>query len=230
MSEEKYQYTEDDIKSWSPSEWWAHRIARDAKINLIYVIIGYLLEFWGGHEPSPLGVEGFGKDEYSKALVFKNLCSLYLLSINESDDVELTDFVVKSEKIAAILKTYYPKRIAETRMFTLSPDDDLFKFPWEWKGYSSEIYNYLQYSFLIGVFYRRRIKGDNRIIFAGTKSKKAGWAIDFLRNFQGFGDDEMTVRYLFNHVPDSASIYLSENNLLWSLIDKFVEDNDLLQE
>ncbi len=230
MSEEKNQYNEDSIKSWSLSEWWAHRIARDAKINLIYVIIGYLREHWGGYEPSPPHIERFMEAEHPQAVVFKNLCSLYLASIHESNDVELEVLDVRSAKISAVLQTYYSQQIGETRLFTLSDEDDLFKFPWESKGYSGEIYNYLQYSYLIGIFFSRRIKGDNRIIFAGTQSKKAEWAIDFLRNFQCFGDDEMTVKYLFNHVPDSTSIYLSENSLLWSLIDKFVEDNNLLQE
>lgn len=226
---DKKEHSIEEIKSVSAEEFIKLRLLDVARINYAYVILGFIEEFWGGYEPSTLGVERIAEQEPAKKAIFKNLCIKYLHTINEEFDVEVNNFGVSSEKVSDRLKQFYSKKIEGTRMFAISEEDDLFKKSNSKDHSINEMFNHNQYSYILGVILRHRVKDTNRIAFAGPDSHKAKRVLSFLRNFYAFGDKKMTVEYTLQHVPGSTSIYLSLDNQIWGVVEGFVDENNLLE-
>ena len=231
MSESKKEYNLDDIQALTKSEWFQKRLFEEVKIDLIYVIIGYLQEYMGGYSTDEEVVDGFFVNELEKAKVFEKICVAYLHLKGSENDVVFAQNEegfswVKSKTICAELTKHYEKAHPDHGSSSLRKDDGLFMSPENVRKNFGGQFNHLQYSFLIGVFLRNEmvIEDQRRVVFANA-GHKAQLTVEFIRNFDAFGSggsDALHVQYYFN-VPFMTHIALADENPFWKEIDGFVE-------
>lgn len=212
-------FSEEDIKSLTPREWFNSRIVEKAEIDLLYVIIGALDEFWGGYNLHNEVVRNFSQEESETALVFKRICETWLLKNDLPNDVELQlheqgSSTIISKNICAELKKHYSKPLNGSKCFLMPDEHNLFRLE-----NKNEEYSYRQYSFLIGVVMVARANDKPLLTVCGERKFEA--TLKFIRNFDCFGGTELTVKYLFRHSPGCSQILLEEDNLLWEITNNF---------
>lgn len=162
----KKEYNADDITPLSLSEAIRWRL-KDVDIDLMYVIIGYLLEHFGGYNKDEKVVDLFFVNEKEKAQFFASLCRTYLTKNSLPDDVVYTESAtghsqVFSKSISTILDKFYTVRIPDFlhhNAYSLREDDPLFQPP-----VGNLIYNYRQFAFLIGATLRGETAEQDKII------------------------------------------------------------------
>lgn len=222
----KIKYTEDDIKSLSKKDWFKVRFLKNAKIDPLYVIIGFLQEYFGGYSLDKETVDGFFVDEYKKAKIFKNLCEHYLNTLNLENDIELIKVesghsYVQSKLICEQLKRQFsikePDFLSHKR-YTLSKDNNLFKSANELD--KSQLYNCKRYSYLLGIIIKNKLEGKPEIVFANA-GYKVKLAIDIINEFDAFGDESLRVDYYYG-TPGATRITLKEDNIIWDEIMQFM--------
>jgi hypothetical protein len=215
----KKTYNEDDIRALSKDEALEYYLFSKMEIELIYVIIGYLQEYFGGYPLNDETVDFFFVNEKEKAIIFKQICEKELERRGLPNDVEYTldekGFSrVRSTTICAILKQFYTRRESDFlvhKRFILSSKDPLFD--------TSHHYNNKQYSFLIGVFIRNCYEETQKISIANAPHK-VDMTLSFLRNFAAFGSNCLSVNYHFT-VPLVTEILVDGENRFWAKIDQF---------
>ncbi len=209
------EYTADTINTLSMDEMLNMRLFSKFKIADIYVIIGYLQEYFGGYDLDEKCVDGFFVNELEKARVFEKICRKYLHENGLNDDVELFisetgHSAVISRTICSCLSKYYTeekKEFLNHRGFLLSPKDDLFKSPEELA--ENNLWNLNQLSFLIGFYIRNLVfKEKEEFLNVANAGHKMSMAIDFFKNFCNSGDS-IKVEYHFN-VPCVSNIYFTK--------------------
>jgi len=218
----------DNIQTITIKEWMTKNLVEKAEIDLLYVIIGYLQEYFGGYEVNEKTVDVFFSGETQKALTFKNICLAYVKKHNLTDDIDLAfentgRAFLFSPTICEQLKKHYTKALSpflNHACFQLSENDDLFKPDSELKD-SLNGFNIKQYSFLIGVALKNKIDDRPMIVFANA-SHKAEMSIQFIKQLEALGGKEVKVKYVFQSTPGSTIIELEEDNLLWKICDDFV--------
>ena len=228
MSNNK-KYTADDIRSLDTSQWYKKRLFERAEIDTLYVILGFLQEYFGGFSLHDTTVDMFFVDEYDKALLFKALCDLHLKSKGLQNDVSLHKVesghsYVVSQLICDELKTCFVEKLPDFlnhKCHTLSKNDDLFKSPEALYGNRDAIFNFKRYSYLLGVIIKNKLKDKPAINFANA-SHKAELAIDILKDFSAFGDFKFGVEYYFG-APHVTRITLDENNAIWNEVNAYID-------
>lgn len=194
-----------DITALDAEEYMAIRLFAKARLNTIYIIIGFLNEYFGGYSRNNKVVTFFFVDEQKKARLFKKICDRYLLELKAENDValhveETGHSCLESVTICKKLKEHYTKREADFlihKRYRLSPKDALFKRPEElYTGKEIPLWNFNQLSYLVGVFIRCRYEGKRFISFANA-SHKLQLVISFLNRFCTSGD-VIRVDYHFN--------------------------------
>jgi len=201
---------------------------RNAEIDTWYVIIGFLNEYHGGYLLDDQMVDRFYRSESEQAQIFKKLCEFYLASTQCENDVELDIgpvSYVDSKTICKKLRDYFcadHDNYLGSMSQRLSEDkDDLYKTAEELYGDSNLKFNFKKYSFLLGVIIRNRL--SNSEIKIVNASHKVELTINILEEFGVFGDNSFKVDHSLSTIPGSTTITLSEDNFIWSEIDKYVE-------
>jgi hypothetical protein len=214
----KKTYNEDDIRTLSKDEALEHYLFSKMEIELIYVIIGYLQEYFGGYSLNDEIVDSFFINEKEKAIIFKQICEKELECRGLPNDIEyMLDekgfSAVKSTTICSILKQFYVTSNSDglRACHVLSSEDPLFDL--------SQRFNNKQYSFLIGVFIRNCHEKKRTVYFANAPHK-VDMTLSFLRNFNAFGSNCLSVNYHFN-VPCVTEILVDDQNVFWTKIDQF---------
>ncbi|MEM7103277.1 MAG: hypothetical protein AAF502_09120 [Bacteroidota bacterium] len=228
MSDKK-EYAEGDIRAISQNEFFKLRILPTLEIDLLYVIIGSLQEYWGGYQLHEKTVDMFFVNEYTKAQTFKLLCETYLASVQVESDVKLTKVetghsYIESKAICQILENLYQKKakdISNREVVNLPPGNELFITPEQLSGTDGWGYNNKRYSYLIGALIKNKIEDKPAIVFANA-GHKAELVIDILKEFSAFGDHLFSVNYYFG-VPHATRINLSEDNIIWGQADAFIQ-------
>ncbi|MFK7796577.1 MAG: hypothetical protein AB8E82_03925 [Aureispira sp.] len=223
-------YSEDAIQALTPKQWIQVKVLDVAPIDSLYVIIGFLQEYFGGYALQKETVDLFFVNEYDKAQLFVQLCRYYLTSINCPDDVELVKVetghsYVRSPQICTQLKQIFTVKkpdFLQHQCYTLSKDDDLYKNPKELYGHQKYLFNFKRYSYLLGVFIKNALEHEPVVHFANADDK-AQFTIEILKEFNAFGDAALKVNYFFG-TPTVTKIILSEDNLLWGAIDQYLMD------
>ncbi len=216
------KYTAQDIRTLSTEEMFEMRLFSKFKVSDIYVIIGYLQEYFGGYNLDDKYVDGFFVNELEKAEIFEKICKKYLRENSLEDDVKLHisetgHSAVISHTICDHLSKYYTieeKEFLKHKRFLLNPNDDLFKSSYDLYGNDTfNIWNFNQLSFLIGFYIRNLvIKDDVKFLNIANARHKVNMALDFFRNFCDSGDS-VKVEYHFN-VPCVSNIYFTNGGFL----------------
>ncbi|WP_426276286.1 hypothetical protein ACN9MN_15195 [Chryseobacterium sp. S-02] len=216
------KYIAQDINTLSMDEMFQFRLFSKFKVSDIYVIIGYLQEYFGGYNLDDECVDGFFVNELEKAKTFEKICKKYLYENSLEDDVELHisetgHSAVFSHIICDHIAKFYiieEKEFINHRRFLLSTKDDLFKSPRDlYEKDSFNFWNFNQLSFLIGFYIRNLVvKDDNKFLNIANANHKVNLAIDFFRNFCDSGDS-IRVEYYFN-VPCVSNIYFTNGPFL----------------
>lgn len=215
------------IQNMSARTMYKRWVLADAPIDPLYVIMGFLQEYFGGYILHKEVVDGFFLDEFEKAQIFKVLCQYYLNSLGFEDDVKLYKSEsghsqVGSKLICAQLAEQFmvnEKDFGPRKGYRLPPEDDLFKSAKELYGNTERIRNFKRYSYLLGITIKNKMKDKPAINF-GNAGHKARLAIDIFQEFDAFGDWKFKVEYFFG-VPRVTRITLSKRNLIWAEIEKF---------
>lgn len=223
----KKEYSEDDIQSLSQSEWYKQRVFGNATIDPLYVIMGFLQEYFGGYVLRKDVVDSFFVNEFEKAQTFKTLCQYFLRTSGLEDDVVLTKgesghSSVASELICTKLAEQFmvsEKDFGPRKGYRLPPENDLFKTAEELYGNRDHFHNFKRYSYLLGIIVKNKLEDRPAVNFANA-GHKAQLAIDIFREFDAFGDQSIRVDYFFG-VPRVTRITLSEENLIWAEIEEF---------
>lgn len=221
------EYTDDLIVSIDQAEWYRRRLFQPAKIDTLYVIMGYLQEYFGGYHWHEETVDMFFVNEYEKALLFWSICQYYLAELNAENDIEFIKVetghsYLKSRLICEQLKEQFTDREPDYlnhKCFRLSKDNDLFKHPKDIPSNYSQMFNFKRYSYLLGVILKNQHKNRPEIHFANA-GHKAELLIDILKEFSAFGDTTFRVDYHFN-VPHVTMIKLSKTNAIWAELEKY---------
>ncbi|MDF2932166.1 MAG: hypothetical protein K0R36_1497 [Chryseobacterium sp.] len=205
-------YTAHKITTLSTDEMFNIRLFSKFKTSDIYVIIGYLQEYFGGYDLDEECVDGFFVNELEKATIFSKICKKYLRENEYNDDVkfnisETGHSVVTSHTICRHLSKFYSEEKNEFlnhKRFHLNPQDNLFKSPKQLK--TNDLWNLNQLSFLIGFYIKNlAIKEGNKFLNIANASHKVNMAMDFFKNFCDSGD-YIRVEYHFN-MPCVSNIY-----------------------
>ncbi|WP_420571393.1 hypothetical protein [Kordia sp.] len=228
QKEENRKFTADDIQTLSTKEWFQIRFFEQAEIDPLYVIIGFLQEYFGGYSLHEETVDMFFVNEFEKAQVFKKLCDYYLASQQLENDISLLKVesghsYVLSKTICKKLEAYFTEKLPQFlshKCFKLPKTDDVFKTPEELYGDRSFLFNFKRYSYLLGVVIKNKMEHIPAINFANA-SHKAELSIKILRDFTAFGDNSMKVEYFFG-APHVTRINLSEANSIWKEADAYV--------
>jgi hypothetical protein len=223
------EQTAENIQTLTIREWITKHLVEKAEIDLLYVIIGYLQEYFGGYEVHEKTVDVFFEGETRKAITFQNICQAYVKKHHLTNDVDLAfentgRIFLFSKTICEQLKKHYTQPLPPYLnhvCFQLSPNDDLFK-PYNELPDSVQDFNIKQYSFMIGVALKNKLEDRPVILFANA-SHKAEMAIQFIKHLEAFGGDEVKVKYVFRTSPAGTQIELEEDNLLWQICDDFAQ-------
>lgn len=227
MKKKEKKYTAKDIQALTKSEWIQKYMIDKAEIDLLYVLIGSLQEYFGGYSLDEEVVDGFFVNESRQAIIFNRICEVYLNQLEKENDVSLIKmetghYILKSKQICAILKEQYVQREADFlihKRFKLPPTNDLFKSAEELYGNRESHYNFKQYAFLMGTLIKNKTENEFCVHFANA-NHKAQMTIEFLRNYEAFGDDSFSVDYFFR-TPHVTKINLSEDCIIWKEIERF---------
>lgn len=213
------KYTAQEITTLSIDEMFEFRLFSKFKASDIYVIIGYLQEYFGGYNLDKEYVDSFFMNELEKAKIFEKVCKKYLYENQLNNDVEFHisetgHSAVTSRTISAHLSKFYIEektKFLNHKRFHLNPQDDLFKSP---KGLGqNDLWNLNQLSFLIGFYIKNlMIKDDIKFLNVANAGHKVNIAIDFFKNFCSSGDS-IKVKYHFN-VPCVSNIYFTNGGFL----------------
>ncbi|MDR6160153.1 hypothetical protein QF023_003669 [Chryseobacterium sp. SLBN-27] len=216
------KYTARDIRTLSTEEMFEKRLFSKFRVSDIYVIIGYLQEYFGGYDLDDECVDIFFVNESDKAGIFEKICKKYLRENFLEDDVilrttETGHSSVLSKTICDHLSKYYTieeKEFLNHRRFLLNPNDDLFKSPRDlYENDTFNIWNFNQLSFLIGFYIKNLVtKDDIRFLNIANANHKVDMAINFFRDFCDSGDS-VKVEYHFN-VPCVSNIYFTNGGFL----------------
>ena len=228
------KYTAHKITSLSIDEMLKLRLFSKFKTSDIYVIIGYLQEYFGGYNFDEEYVDGFFVNELEKANIFEKICKKYLRENKCNDDVkfhisETGHSAIISSTICGHLSKFYheeKKEFLNHKRFHLNSQDDLFKSPEELRA--NDLWNLNQLSFLIGFYIRNlTIKEDDKFLNIANASHKVNMALDFFRNFCDSGDS-IRVEYHFN-IPCVSNIYFTNGSFLKGFeneVKKYLESLD----
>lgn len=223
----KEKYTADDIKSLDTSEWFKRRLFQNAEIDTLYVIMGYLQEYFGGYSVDEETVDMFFVDEFQKAKIFESICEYYLMSLNIESDIKLIKTetghsYLQSKFICKKLKeqfSYQEPDFLNHKCYRLSNENDLYKTAEQLYGDRSKMFNFKRYSYLLGVLIKNKLENKPAINFANA-GHKAELSIKILKEFDAFGEDTFRVDYFFG-VPHVTRITLSDKNAIWTELDEY---------
>jgi hypothetical protein len=223
----KTKYLESDIKSLDESEWFKIRLFQNAEIDHLYVIMGSLHEYFGGYSVDEETVDVFFVDEFEKAKILQGICEYYLKTLNSESDVKLIKTetghsYLQSKIICKKLKEHFSNREDDFlihKRYQLSEENDLFKTAEQLYGDRNKMFNFKRYSYLLGVLIKNKLENEPAINFANA-GHKAELAIKILKEFDAFGENTFRVDYFFG-IPHVTRITLSDNNAIWSEIDKY---------
>ncbi|MPS64871.1 hypothetical protein [Chryseobacterium sp.] len=216
------KYTAQDISTLSTDEMFQFRLFSKFEVSDIYVIIGYLQEYFGGYNLDDECVDGFFVNELEKAKIFEKICKKYLRENSLDNDVkfhtsETGHSTVLSRTICGHLSKFYiieEKKFLNHRKFLLNPKDELLKSPLDLCGKDSfNFWNFNQLSFLVGFYIRNLVvKNDTKFLNIANASHKVNMAIDFFRSFCDSGDS-IKVEYHFN-TPCVSNMYFTNGPFL----------------
>jgi hypothetical protein len=222
--QKKSQYISDNIKSLDRREWYKLKVFDKAEIDPLYIILGFVQEYFGGYALNDELVDMFFVNEYEKALALKRICERLLSSQKLGNDVILNKLEtghsqLKSTQICEMLKSQFtvkaPRHLGHN-CYHLSTKNDLFRASEELSN--GNFFNFKRLSYLIGIILRNRV-GDNEIVLANAP-QKAELAIKIITEFEAFGDKKLNVEYHFN-TPHATKITLLRNNIIWNEIAKY---------
>jgi hypothetical protein len=223
----KTKYIEDDIKSIDASEWFKWRLFQNAEIDTLYVIMGYLQEYFGGYSLDDETVDMFFIDEFEKAQLFQGICAEYLSSLNLENDTKLIKTetghsYLQSKIICQKLKEQFcfqEPDFLNHKCYRLSDENDLFKTAEQLYGNRDKMFNFKRYSYLLGVLIKNKLENKPAINFANAEHK-AELTIKILKEFDAFGEETFKVDYFFG-VPHVTRVTLSDNNVIWTEINEY---------
>lgn len=213
-----------EVKAVNQAEWFKVRFLDKVEIDLIYVLIGSIQEYFGSYTKHKEIVDHYFPNELKKAEIIKCVCEKILMREKLYNDVTLViqdsqHSYLKSKNICRVLNIYYRRKIIDhstPKSFLLSRNDNLFNTDFK----PELVFNPLQFSFLIGAFIRNQAS-ESSITFANA-NHKAKMTISFIQNFSAFTSKNFSVKYGFG-TPFTTNISLENTNIFWQVLEDFTK-------
>lgn len=203
----------------------------DINIDLLYVILGILGEYFGGYSLHDDGVTldsftYYNDEQKQNGLFFAKVCEKYLQINGYQSDLKViqAENLIKMtsptihQKIQEIyiVKNEYPQ--FNVKFCSFAPDDEIFEELHANLTLANRNAMSKKISYLIGAFLTNNYNQKQTYFY--NANHKAELIVNLLRQFEGFGSS-VRVEYFFN-APCATKVTLNENSIFWQNLEHFV--------